>query len=89
MLALTLNYFRRELFGLYLAMPHNFAFNIIFFIPVTLFVFLLVVYVVNITIANWSKWIDLKKKITILCLTVLILIVYIASIIRIVALLQN
>ncbi len=60
---LLINTFRLELFGIIPGYaPHNFGFNVMFFIPVNLFVFISCFVILTLVIINWTKWGKTKEK---------------------------
>lgn len=50
--------------------PHNFAFNIGFFLPATFISMALGIATIVRTIKNWKSWLDLKKKWMIIALSI-------------------
>ncbi len=60
---LLINTFRLELFGIVPGYaPHNFGFNVMFFIPVNLFVFISSFVILILVIINWTNWGKTKEK---------------------------
>lgn len=50
--------------------PHNFAFNIGFFLPTTFISMVIGVTTIGRTLKNWKNWLDLKKKWVIITLSI-------------------
>lgn len=62
-IALGVNFFREPLFGIKEGYaPHNFGFNIIFFLPSMVIALGLGLVVITRTIKHWKTWTDFKKK---------------------------
>jgi hypothetical protein len=81
--ALTINYFRQQLFGIIPGYaPHNFGFNFIFFIPVTVTATLISYFVVGQTLLSWRRLNDQKRKLLTLLLTVPILTLFVVAVFR-------
>lgn len=69
---LGINYLREPLFGIKEGYaPHNFGFNFMFFLPAMLTALILGLAVVGRTIKHWKTWSDLKKKWTLVGLSLL------------------
>lgn len=80
---LTVNYFRAELFGIIPGYaPHNFGFNMLFFIPVNIFLMFCSLFVVIKTASSLSDKSDRDLKVQSLCLTLPILALMMFQLIR-------
>jgi hypothetical protein len=67
---LAINHFREELFGIVPGYaPHNFSFNVSFFIPATLVILITSLISIVGTLYNWNKWRSLKYRMVPLVLT--------------------
>ena len=70
-IALSINYFREPLLGIKEGYaPHNFGFNVLFFIPAMLTALGLGLAVIGRTIKHWKTWSDLNEKWTLIGLSV-------------------
>jgi hypothetical protein len=80
---MMINIFREELFGIVPGYaPHNFAFNMTFFLPANFLILVLSVGMLIRTLKNWSAWKNKKTKIAILFLTLPISLLWTWQIIR-------
>ena len=69
--AIGINQFREPLLGIKEGYaPHNFSFNILFFLPSMLAALGLGLAVIGRTIKYWRKWTNLKKKWTLIGLSI-------------------
>jgi hypothetical protein len=81
---MTINYFREELFGIVPGYaPHNFSFNLTFFIPANFFILICCLVVIIRTLFNWNKWSEARKRFWSLILTIPIILLWVVQIIRI------
>jgi hypothetical protein len=75
---MTANHFRLELFGIVPGYaPHNFGFNMLFFIPANLLIILGCFIVIARTLINWNHWRKPTQRIIPLCLTLPIIVEWI------------
>ncbi|MBR8538340.1 hypothetical protein KDU71_22405 [Carboxylicivirga sediminis] len=83
--AWTINIFREELFGIVPGYaPHNFGFNVMFFGPINLFVFISSFIVLMLVIYNWTNWGKSKEKYISFGISSLIVGFWIVQILRII-----
>lgn len=81
---LTINYFRLALFGVVPGYaPHNFSFNLLFFIPTNFLILIMALIVITRILNNWNNWGSLKERIIPLGLTIPIVGLWIFQIVRI------
>lgn len=82
--ALLVNYFRFELFGIVPGYaPHNFSFNIVFFIPAVLISALISYFVAGKVLLNWGRLPNLRIKLVTVLMTAPIPILLLVQIVRI------
>lgn len=82
---LLINAFRKELFGIEPGYaPHNFGFNVTFFIPSMILIMILSIIVIARVLIFWSKWTNMPMKIVSLLLTMPIVILQILQVVWIV-----
>ncbi|WP_103072398.1 hypothetical protein [Aquimarina sediminis] len=68
--AIGINFLRELLLGINEGYaPHNFGFNFMFFLPAMITAFILALAVVGRTVKYWKTWTDLKKKWTLIGLS--------------------
>jgi hypothetical protein len=79
---LLINAFRKELFGIEPGYaPHNFGFNVTFFIPSMMLIGILSLIVIARVIIFWGKWKNMSMKIVSLLMTVPIVILQILQVV--------
>lgn len=81
---LLINYFREPLLGVKEGYaPHNFSFNLLFFLPAILTSLGLGIAVIGRTIKHWKKWNNLSRKLIFIGLSSPIILLFIFQTIRI------